>query len=508
MSLSKRHPIFLLITLLILRALFLAWYIQQGWVGLGPDEAQYWTWSQLLDWGYYSKPAGIAWQIKLGCLVCGDTELGVRLLSIIMGGICLPLAVYGLIRTAGMVRMVAFWGGVITAFTPVGTLAALFAITDVGMVLLWTLACYPLLYALSTGKSCNYLLVGAAIGVGALFKWPIYILWIVIIVARYFLPALAGRMWSGTLLSLAGLIPSLIWNYQHGWVTFRHVEATVIGKHAAEQGTTALLHGNALDFIAAQVILLSPIFAVVLVLAWVHLWRWRQRERVVPLFSGTVTALLLGSFIVLAVFQKMQGNWCIFAYPLAFVTIAWYGCQRLPRGVKVLQWGLAVSMTIVILALATPLMPWPLHMHPFKHNLGWNRLASALTAAGYDPATDFLFADTYQTTSLLSFYSPKQHRAYFFNLQGVRRNQFELWPSMKEERLGQTGYFALVNTSQQPLSEEALAACEQQLQPYFSSVALVDTYSLVQQSSMAKRLYVFRCEGYNGYSPQPDVILH
>jgi 4-amino-4-deoxy-L-arabinose transferase-like glycosyltransferase len=456
MSLSKRHPIFLLITLLILRALFLAWYIQQGWVGLGPDEAQYWTWSQLLDWGYYSKPAGIAWQIKLGCLVCGDTELGVRLLSIIMGGICLPLAVYGLIRTAGMVRMVAFWGGVITAFTPVGTLAALFAITDVGMVLLWTLACYPLLYALSTGKSCNYLLVGAAIGVGALFKWPIYILWIVIIVARYFLPALAGRMWSGTLLSLAGLIPSLIWNYQHGWVTFRHVEATVIGKHAAEQGTTALLHGNALDFIAAQVILLSPIFAVVLVLAWVHLWRWRQRERVVPLFSGTVTALLLGSFIVLAVFQKMQGNWCIFAYPLAFVTIAWYGCQRLPRGVKVLQWGLAVSMT----------------------------------------------------TSLLSFYSPKQHRAYFFNLQGVRRNQFELWPSMKEERLGQTGYFALVNTSQQPLSEEALAACEQQLQPYFSSVALVDTYSLVQQSSMAKRLYVFRCEGYNGYSPQPDVILH
>ncbi len=43
------------------------------------DEAQYWVWSQALDWGYYSKPPLIALVIRATTALFGDGEAAVRL---------------------------------------------------------------------------------------------------------------------------------------------------------------------------------------------------------------------------------------------------------------------------------------------------------------------------------------------------------------------------------------------------------------------------------------------
>ena len=45
------------------------------------DEAQYWTWSQALDWGYYTKPPMIAWIIHSTTWVLGDAEWATRISS-------------------------------------------------------------------------------------------------------------------------------------------------------------------------------------------------------------------------------------------------------------------------------------------------------------------------------------------------------------------------------------------------------------------------------------------
>jgi 4-amino-4-deoxy-L-arabinose transferase-like glycosyltransferase len=42
------------------------------------DEAQYWTWSQELAFGYFSKPPMIAWVIRGISEVCGNSEACVR----------------------------------------------------------------------------------------------------------------------------------------------------------------------------------------------------------------------------------------------------------------------------------------------------------------------------------------------------------------------------------------------------------------------------------------------
>src|SRR5262245_47600538 len=48
------------------------------------DEAYYWMWSKHLGGGYYDHPPMVAIVIRLGTLIAGDTELGVRLVSILL----------------------------------------------------------------------------------------------------------------------------------------------------------------------------------------------------------------------------------------------------------------------------------------------------------------------------------------------------------------------------------------------------------------------------------------
>src|SRR6186713_3573778 len=62
------------------------------------DEAYYWMWSKHLAGGYYDHPPGVAAVIRLGTMIAGDTELGVRLVSILLA---LPMS-WAVYRTAAI----------------------------------------------------------------------------------------------------------------------------------------------------------------------------------------------------------------------------------------------------------------------------------------------------------------------------------------------------------------------------------------------------------------------
>src|SRR6202047_252222 len=55
-----------------------------AWTPLTFDEAYYWMWSKHLAGGYYDHPPMVAAVIRLGTVIAGDTELGVRLVSILL----------------------------------------------------------------------------------------------------------------------------------------------------------------------------------------------------------------------------------------------------------------------------------------------------------------------------------------------------------------------------------------------------------------------------------------
>src|ERR1700751_6314441 len=69
------------LTLLALVALRL---VAAAFTPLTFDEAYYWMWSKHLAGGYYDHPPMVAFVIRAGTMIAGDTELGVRLVSILL----------------------------------------------------------------------------------------------------------------------------------------------------------------------------------------------------------------------------------------------------------------------------------------------------------------------------------------------------------------------------------------------------------------------------------------
>src|SRR2546423_14996910 len=83
-------------TTLAVLALVALRLVAAAWTPLTFDEAYYWMWSKHLASGYYDHPPGVAAVIRLGTMIAGDTELGVRLGSILLA---LPMS-WAVYRTA------------------------------------------------------------------------------------------------------------------------------------------------------------------------------------------------------------------------------------------------------------------------------------------------------------------------------------------------------------------------------------------------------------------------
>src|SRR3954471_8933429 len=83
-------------TVLIVLALVALRLVAAALTPITFDEAYYWMWSKHLAGGYYDHPPLVAVVIRLGTLIAGDTELGVRLVSILLA---LPMS-YAVFRAA------------------------------------------------------------------------------------------------------------------------------------------------------------------------------------------------------------------------------------------------------------------------------------------------------------------------------------------------------------------------------------------------------------------------
>ncbi len=513
-SYAQRHRYqFLLCLILALKTACMIFTILHAGIGLSPDEAQYWTWSQFLDWGYYSKPPGIAWEIWLGTKLLGNTELGVRAIPLLLGNL-IPMLVYFTAWCCRLPSRTCFWASIMIALTPIGIFASLLAITDGGMVFFWTAACACIAYHIERKQQrWLYLWVGLCVLAGALFKWPIYFLWLLLPIISLLTPQVRSyKIFLGIIVSLVALLPTIYWNTIHEWATFRHVGATLAGGHESTKSLIQPL--SVLGFLGAQAALVSPILFILLLMAF---WTMYRQWHTIPTgvrFCGSIAFLSLTIGTLCSFFIKIQGNWVIFAYPTAFVLLSWYVFEEGKARQRWLAGGLALSVIVSSILLTIPKIQSsgfmgkeisiPYRMNPFRHNVGWDNLKIALEKSGYDLKTDFLLSHTYQTTSILSFYGPEQKRAYFINLTGRRKNQFSFWPGIEQEQQGKKGFFIVVENIPQLTRnlDEMIETYSKEMASYFETVRFVDTYPLFfAYDKMAKGALIFECTNYNGMLP-------
>lgn len=461
-------------------------------LGLAPDEAQYWTWSKALDLGYFSKPAGISYQIAFTTFFLGDSELGVRIGAIFWGALITYL-LYRLAKKIDFSQEKALWVAGLFACSPMGFYLSFAATTDSPAICFMLLALFPLV-DVSRGKNLDYLAVGFLVALGVFFKWSAFLFWPLYLIGAFFVEELRQkRAIFAFLLSLSGFIPSLLWNISHEFATFLHVKGNIFS-------STGKKNGNFFDFFFSQIALFSPIPFFFLC----FIRKIKKEEKILLPF---LFCFLFAVF--LACFKKMQPNWAFFALVPLFL-LAGKGGDFFRNARRIMVFSCVTSSLMILLSLAIlPMqekgLPLSFRYNAFRQNAGNKKLGAMLNQAGYSSG-HFLFSDKYQNAALLSFYGPEKKRAYVFPLSKTRKSQFSFWPQMEREK-GASGYFlVLENQSAKNLSWYETHYLEK-LSPYFSKVELkkIEALFSIKEEGVRYAL-LFYCEEYLGGSPLQEQL--
>ena len=138
-------------------------------IEIGPDEAQYWRWSEKLDFGYYSKPPLVAWVIAASTALFGDGEWAIRLSAPILHGAA-AFFLFLLGRRAFDARIGA-WAAAIYLLMPGIWLSSAIMSTDAVLLPTVSAALYFLWRFRDAPSFGNAVLAGACIGLAMLAKY-------------------------------------------------------------------------------------------------------------------------------------------------------------------------------------------------------------------------------------------------------------------------------------------------------------------------------------------------
>jgi 4-amino-4-deoxy-L-arabinose transferase-like glycosyltransferase len=194
-----------------------------GRFGLFFDEAYYWMWSTRLSAGYYDHPPMVAYFIRLGTLLFGDTEYGVRFVGAVSLAVDVAL-ISALAQTIYGDRRTAAWAAILANLTLLA-IVSIISVPDQPMLTFW-LAAMVALARVAQGRSPLWWLVaGAMFGLSAASKYTAFFLlagvplWLLVVpgLRRWFV-----RPWPylALLVGVAVFSPVLVWNSDNGWASF------------------------------------------------------------------------------------------------------------------------------------------------------------------------------------------------------------------------------------------------------------------------------------------------
>ncbi len=336
------------------------------------DEAQYWAWSEELDFGYYSKPPLIAWLIRGATELCGNGEFCIRLPSPLVHTASSVL-VFLLARRLFDART-GFWSALTFATLPGVSFSAGLISTDVPLLFFWTAALFAFVLVLQTRSWAPAIALGVALGLGMMSKYAMS--YFVLCAALYAVWAgearrllSDARIYVAILIAAMVIAPNIIWNVQNQFATFSHTADN------AKWSGSLFNPANAIEFFAAQ----AGVFGVILFggLIWAA---WRARGKTLTpqqklLFAFSVPVILL--ITAQAFVSRAHANWAAVAYVAATILVV---AELLGNDFKrLLRGSLALHVAALVLVgsfnAAAGRFTLPGGADPYERVLGWKAIA-------------------------------------------------------------------------------------------------------------------------------------
>ncbi len=449
----RQHAVTWMAVLFVVRLLWLIFNPLE----LVADEAYYWDWGRRPAWCYFSKPPMIAWVNSATQWLGLTSEWGVRLPALLCGTLTLWM-LWQLARRMGDERS-GWVAAVLGGLAPGAMVSSTLMTIDCLLLAAWSTCLYAVWRALEplvegSGNALRwrwwwlYALAGT---LGVLSKQMMLVFPVLVLLFLWLTPH--GRPWRHQwgiyfwlLVPLIGLIPVLLWNQAHGWITLQHT-----AHHFDAPAWSPLQAAQWIgDFLLSQCGVLGPVTTVMLLLAAGSIFRKRADAMDAPAVARQFMWLMcvpaLVVMTVMSLRQEMNPNWpAVFLFGGVVLVALWLnaGWQKWRNWWKAawLLGGLLMVLTYLLVLLIEPLGLQGSRIDLTKRLRGWSRAAAQVAEQQAQlerkvGKTIVVTVGSRKVASELAYYMPSRPMLWRWTPPGVVDSQYGLWDGPLPQQLG------------------------------------------------------------------------
>jgi 4-amino-4-deoxy-L-arabinose transferase-like glycosyltransferase len=362
--------------------------------------------------GYYDHPPMVAVVIRLGTLIAGDTEFGVRLVSVLLA---LPMS-WATWRAAELLfggRRVAASATILLNATMMASAGTVVVTPDAPLLVASSFVLYGLAQVLASGRGAWWLLVGAAVGAALLSKYTALFFGAAILIWLLWVPNLRRWLASpwpylGGLVAAAMFAPVLLWNADHQWMSF----IKQLGRARVDGFNPTYLA----ELIPTQFILQTPLVFILGTMGLFGLLRRDAGAAASRVLINAVVWTIALYFAWHATHARVEANWLSPIYPAVAIAaaVAATMVRWPPRSQRLVdfcaRWAAPVGVAMFALMLVQAntglLTGYRRDASVRSVGVGFRAIAGEIEAARVRIGASCVLADDYGTTGWLAFYLP------------------------------------------------------------------------------------------------------
>ena len=486
-----------LLALAALRLVFAAF------VPVTPEEAYHWNFGRHLDWSYYDHPGMIAWSIRLGCAIFGDTGLGIRFVPVLFATGTAALLARLARRLYG--EPAAGWAVLLISINPIAFLAGGSGFPDSPLLFFWALAMSSVVEALETGRPRGWIAAGAALGFMGLSKYTGVFLGVAVLC--HLVTSARDRRWLRTpwpyvasILALVVLWPVFHWNAGHDWASVKFQAKGRFGE-IHQMGVIGVLKGMGM-FLGEQAFGMIPFTVPLAVVAISRAWRSKQpAER----FLFFCFVPMVAFFFAVSSFRFVHLMWPMPAFLSLTVLMAGEAAKAQGRVAtfyaRKRAWlggitAVAYVLGAVHLAFFLPLFS------PVQGMYGWDKVAAKARELreGMPERTFYLgLGRKYTCPSQLAFRIPAPFEVHGKNLVGEMGSQYDYWADLAK-LAGRDAVVVLEEGDRSKGSIEQIRSVFASFEPAGDLLMVVGRHPLLEVKPL--RFRFFRARGFKPLPPE------
>jgi hypothetical protein len=383
-------------------------------IDLRTDEAYYWTWSKENVLSFLDHPPMIAWFIRFGTAIFGDTNFGVRFAGILAMLVTQLLLADIVRRVTRDVRAIMLAVLLPEAALYYGLLMAKVS-PDVALIPFAVAMLWSLVRLAESGNARWWLAAGLFAGLALLSKFTAVML-VPAVVAFMLAPDWRRRWltspepWLAALIAVAVFSPVLVWNAEHDWASFRFQSVRAIATHELSLRTVGEF--LALQFGLVGFVLLPVVLSGVTLTAWRG---YRSRDPVQILLS-TCVLVPFCYFFWKSLSLRIGDTWPMFLWPAGFAATA-INLAMLPRENRsswmirsTNAWANIAVVTgiayVVLVFLYYTIIPWNFigGIDPIGGEAGYQEIADHAEAELQKTGATWIATTDYRTYAMMRWY--------------------------------------------------------------------------------------------------------